>query len=47
MRRDDPKIGDNPDTAYTTDVRSIKTGVQSEAEAKAIAQEDFTQDREA
>jgi hypothetical protein len=28
-------------------VRSIKTGVPSEAEAKAIAQEDFNQDREA
>jgi hypothetical protein len=41
LRSDDPKFGDDPDAAEDDDIRLIKTGVLSETEGKAIAQEDF------
>jgi hypothetical protein len=43
MRRDDPEVCDNPDRASREDIRIIKSGVQSETEAKTIAQEDANQ----
>jgi hypothetical protein len=42
--RGDPH-GDNPDYAEDEDTRVIKTGVQTETEAKAIAQADFSSAR--
>jgi hypothetical protein len=44
MRRDDPH-GDDPYHAEDEDIRVIKTGVQTETEAKAIAQADFSSAR--
>jgi hypothetical protein len=44
MRRDDPH-GDDPDYAEDEDIRVTKTGVQTETEAKAIAQADFSSAR--
>jgi hypothetical protein len=43
-RRDDPH-GDDPAYAEDEDIRVIKTGVQTETEAKAIAQADFSSAR--
>jgi len=45
-RRDDIEDGDDPDYADDEDIRIVKTGAQTEAEAKAIAQADFVQERE-
>jgi hypothetical protein len=42
MRCDDLEVEDNPDYAYEADIRIVKADVQSEAEARAIAQADFS-----
>ena len=43
IRRDDPKANDNPFYAYDDCIRIIKSGVQSETEARTIAQADANQ----
>lgn len=41
LRRDDPEFGDSIEAAENDDIRIIATGVQTDAEAKSIAQADF------
>jgi hypothetical protein len=43
IRREDPETNDHPDYADDENIRIIKSGVQTETEAKAIAQEDADQ----